>query len=200
MSGSAWRRKGTLLAASAALAAYTAAPLAQDPAFQRMVEEARAVAARLLKGVGGALQTEMQRSGPERSILVCKYSSPEVASELSRATGWRVARVSLKPRNPSQGAPDAWEQGVLLEFDRRARSGEKPETLEHAEVVKEAQGSYFRYLKALPVREVCLDCHGPAERIKAATRARLAAEYPFDKATGYHVGEVRGAVSIKRPL
>lgn len=189
-----------LFTAGAALAAYAAAPLGQDPAFQRMVEEARAVAARLLQEVGGALRTEMERSGPERSILVCKYSSPEVASELSRAMGWRIARVSLRPRNPAQGTPDAWEQGVLIEFDRRARSGEKPETLEHAEVVKEAQGSYFRYMKALPVREPCLACHGPAARIGAATKARLAAEYPFDKATGYHVGEVRGAVTIKRPL
>ena len=196
MARSVTRWAAALLAAGAA----AGAALAQVESLQRMTEQARGAAQQLLKGVGGALQSELRRSGPERAILVCKYSSPEVASALSRKTGWRITRVSLKPRNPSMGAPDAWEQGVLLEFDRRAAAGEKPEALEHAEIVREAQGSYFRYMKALPVREVCLACHGPAEGIAAGTRARLEAEYPFDKATGYHVGEVRGAVTIKRPL
>jgi hypothetical protein len=31
-------------------------------------------------------------------------------------------------------------------------------------------------------------------------RARLATEYPHDKATGYSAGQIRGAISIKRPL
>jgi len=191
-------RARALFAACVAIAAGAA--LAQDDAFRRMVQEARATTAQLLKDVGGQMITEMERSGPERAILVCKYSSPEVASALSRKTGWRIARVSLRPRNPAMGTPDAWEQRVLLEFDRRAAGGENAATLEHAEIVKEALGSYFRYMKALPVKGQCLACHGPVEGIAAGTRARLAAEYPFDKATGYHEGEVRGAVTIKRPL
>jgi hypothetical protein len=31
-------------------------------------------------------------------------------------------------------------------------------------------------------------------------KARLQAEYPLDQATGYSVGDLRGAVVIKRPL
>jgi hypothetical protein len=31
-------------------------------------------------------------------------------------------------------------------------------------------------------------------------KARLQAEYPHDKATGYGVGQLRGAVTVKRPL
>ncbi len=192
-------RKGTAVLAACAAIAGSAA-LAQDDAFRRMTEEARATAVELLKGVGGAMLKEMERSGPERSVLVCKYSSPEVASALSRKTGWRIARVSLKPRNPAMGTPDAWEQRVLLEFDRRAAGGESAASLERAEIVNEAQGRYFRYMKALPVKGVCLACHGPAASIAAATKARLAAEYPHDKAIGYRVGQVRGAVTIKRPL
>ncbi len=183
---------------AALLTLASAAALAQP--FPQLVEEARKVAGQLVQRVGGELVKELELTGPVRSILVCKYSSPEIAFELSRKTGWRISRVSLKPRNPAMGTPDAWEQRVLLEFDRRAASGEKPETLEHAEVVAEAQGSYFRYMKALPVRPVCLTCHGPVSGIDASTKARLANEYPFDKATGYHVGEIRGAVTIKRPL
>jgi hypothetical protein len=31
-------------------------------------------------------------------------------------------------------------------------------------------------------------------------KAQIAGEYPHDKATGYAVGQVRGAVTVKRPL
>ena len=33
-----------------------------------------------------------------------------------------------------------------------------------------------------------------------AIKAKLNSEYPHDKATGYTLGMLRGAVSIKRPL
>ncbi len=107
---------------AALLTLASAAALAQP--FPQLVEEARKVAGQLVQRVGGELVKEMELTGPVRSILVCKYSSPEIASELSRKTGWRISRVSLKPRNPAMGTPDAWEQRVLLEFDRRAASGE----------------------------------------------------------------------------
>lgn len=190
------------LAAAAAGGALclAAAALAQQDGFQQMVDEGRKVTGQLLSQVRGELTKEMEISGPSRSILVCKYSSPEIASELSRKTGWRITRVSLKPRNPAMGTADAWEQDVLLDFDRRAARGEKADTLERAEIVTETQGRYFRYMKALPVQQGCLACHGPASVVPDAVKARLAAEYPNDKATGYSVGEVRGAVTIKRPL
>lgn len=187
-------------AAAGGALCLSAAAIAQQDGIQQMVEEGRKVTGQLLSQVRSELTKEMEISGPSRSILVCKYSSPEIASELSRKTGWRITRVSLKPRNPAMGSPDAWEQDVLLDFDRRAARGEKAETLERAEIVTESQGRYFRYMKALPVQQGCLACHGPASGVPEAVKARLAAEYPNDKAIGYSVGEVRGAVTIKRPL
>lgn len=189
-----------LAAAFGLLGAIAATAFAQGDAFRQMLEDGRKVAVQLVQRVGGELVKEMELTGPVRSILVCKYSSPEIASELSRKTGWRISRVSLRPRNPAMGTPDAWEQQVLLDFERRAARGEQADTLEHAEIVSEVQGSYFRYMKALPVGPLCLACHGPESGIDASTKSRLANEYPHDKATGYHVGEVRGAVTIKRPL
>lgn len=164
----------------------------------QLVEESRTAAGQLVQRVGGQLRKEMEFSGPLRSIMVCKYVSQEAAAEISRRNGWRVSRVSLKPRNPLTGVPDSWEQQTLLEFDRRVAAGEKPEAIEKADVVNEPNGRYFRYMKALPVQKMCLECHGTLEQIPAAVRLRLATEYPHDQATGYTVGQVRGAVSIKR--
>jgi len=58
----------------------------------------------------------------------------------------------------------------------------------------------FRYMKALPVGEVCLNCHGAADSFDAGLKAKLAESYPHDQATGYSKGQVRGALTVKRPL
>lgn len=162
--------------------------------------EARAIASELIQKLGAELRKAVAESGPEGAISVCRDVAPRLASELSRRTGWRVARVSLRTRNPLIGQPDAWEQQVLLDFDRAAASGETPEALTRAESVSEPAGRYFRYMKALPVQPLCLTCHGTEASLSPALRARLALDYPHDLATGYNVGQNRGAVSIKMHL
>jgi hypothetical protein len=165
-----------------------------------LLASSRAVSAQLVQQLGVQLKQELARGGPEGAIGVCSEAAPAIAGQLSRQTGARVARVSLKTRNPLLGTPDAWEQAVLADFDRRAGAGEAPESLEFSETVTEPQGRYFRYMKAIPVQPLCLACHGTEAMIAPAVGQRLQHEYPHDRARGYTVGQVRGAVTIKRPL
>ncbi len=165
---------------------------------EQYTQDARKVVGQLQSALAGVLLERIKTSGPEAAIGVCKDIAPAKASELSRATGWRVSRVSLKVRNPLLGMPDGWEAARLAEFDQRAAAGENPATLEQSEIVQEGGQRYFRYVKALPVQPLCTNCHG--ENVAAAVKAKLSAEYPHDQATGYREGMVRGAVSIKRPL
>lgn len=167
---------------------------------RQLLEEARKVSARLLANIRGELVRELERSGPVRAIIVCKYSAPEASATISRETGMRVTRVSLRPRNRSIGEPDVWEQQILLDFEKRVSAGEKADALEHSEIVAEPAGRYFRYMKAIPMGQPCLACHGPAENISEAVRAKLSGEYPHDTGTNYRLGQVRGAVSIKKAL
>lgn len=187
-----------ILAALLALASFTV--VAQSDDLRKLTDESRKVAMDLVAQVRGELTRELELSGPLKAVLVCKYTVPEITSAISRRTGWRVTRVSLHPRNPGLATADAWEQKVLLDFERRAAAGEKPETLEQAEIVTEPAGRYFRYMKALPLAPLCMTCHGGPEKLSEALRAQLANEYPFDKAAGGQVGSIRGAASIKRPL
>jgi hypothetical protein len=55
-------------------------------------------------------------------------------------------------------------------------------------------------MKALPVQPVCVNCHGDAANLAPEIKERIAREYPADRATGYLPGQIRGAVSVKRPL
>jgi hypothetical protein len=184
---------------TALLVAGTALPAAaQDRAA--LMEEGRRIATTMQQQLGGALMKEIQANGADGAIGVCRTLAPGIASELSAQSGWRVTRVSLKVRNPVLGMPDPWEQNVLMELDRRAAAGEKPETLEVGQIVDEPQGRYFRYLRALPVQPLCTNCHGSPDGLAPGIRAKLGAQYPHDRATGYSVGQLRGGISLKRPL
>lgn len=169
-----------------------------DDGLKAFTEEARKVAMQLVTQVRGELGKELERTGPIRAITVCKYSVPELSSNISRHTGWRVTRVALRSRNSALGQPDAWEQKVLLDFERLVAKGEKAETLEYVEAVSEPAGKALRYMKAIPMQPPCLACHGPVDQLSEGVRAQLAAEYPYDKAVDYTLGQVRGAVSVKK--
>ena len=55
-------------------------------------------------------------------------------------------------------------------------------------------------VEAIPVGDVCLKCHGPADKLDAGLKAQLAKSYPHDSAFGYEKGQIRGALTVKRPL
>jgi hypothetical protein len=182
----------------AALAALVMAAPPQESVMRKSVDESRKVALQVSQELRTQLIREMQLSGPVRSLLVCKYTCPEILSSQSRKTGWRVAAVSLKPRNSALGMADAWEQKVLADFGRRAAKGEKAEMLEFAELVNEPQARYFRYARAMMMEPLCLPCHSARDKLPNEVKAQLAIDYPFDRAVDFSVGEVYGIVSIKR--
>ncbi len=180
---------GALLVACPCLAAEEAA----------LLEEARRVAAVLPPRLLAVLQQEIARGGFEGAITACRDTAPELAREASAESGWAIRRVSLRNRNPA-ALPDAWERAVLEDFDRRAAAGENPAALERGETIVEHDQPVYRYMRALPTQELCLACHGTAQRISPAVRAQLAELYPDDRATGYEVGDIRGALTLRRPL
>lgn len=161
-----------------------------------MLGEARKVATMLPPKLLAALQEEISKSGPEGAILVCKDMAPKMAGEISRQTGWKIKRVSLKARNDARAIPDAWEKAALEDFDKRAAAGEPPAQLEKGEKVD----NEYRYVKALPVQPLCLSCHGPVDQLTPAVKSALAQHYPNDLATGYSVGQIRGAISVRKPF
>jgi hypothetical protein len=150
--------------------------------------------------VVNAMQEAIAEKGVAGAIPVCKEQAPALIKEKRKETGWDIRRVSLKPRNAERGTPDLWEVRQLADFNIRAANGEKPETMEKSEIVSIDGKPVFRYMKALPVADACLKCHGPVESLDAGLKAKLAESYPHDLALGYAKGEIRGALTVKRPL
>lgn len=181
----------------ALLAGCASGPSAEEQAA--MAADARKASGALVQKLAGELKGALTASGPEGAIGVCKERAPQIAAEVSKQFGFDVKRVSPKNRNPA-GVPDAWEAQAQAGLEKRLAAGEKAETLETWQVVSTPAGKEFRYARALPVQPLCLTCHGDPAAIPDGVKARLAAEYPDDKATGYSVGMVRGIVSVRRAL
>ena len=161
------------------------------------IQASRQVVKEFMQQLKGELQQAMQSGGPVRAIEICRTRAPVIAGSLSQKTGWRVARTSLKYRNPAN-APDAWERGVLQEFEARKAKGEDVRKLEHAERVTVNGKKEFRYMKAIPTGPVCLGCHG--EKLEPAVEQALKQFYPQDRARGFRVGDIRGAFTLTQPL
>jgi hypothetical protein len=195
-----WKKKMRSFYAALLVAACLMPAAGYGQSQEQLLADSRKVAGSLLQQLGARLRATLEEKGPEGSVSVCRIIAPNLAGQLSVETGWRIARVSLRTRNPLVGTPDPWEQKVLGEFDRRAAAGETPETLELGEVVEEPAGRYFRYLKAIPVTSLCVTCHGAKDQMSPFLADQLEKEYPHDRATGYVPGQVRGGVTVKRRL
>ena len=161
------------------------------------VQSSKAVVKEFMGQLKGELQSAMKAGGPVNAISVCQEKAPEIAKNLSEKNGWKVARTSLKTRNPAN-APDAWETSVLEKFEARKKSGESVKPMAYFQQVDTQNGKAFRFMKAIPTGKVCLACHG--ENIDPKVAAKLKETYPDDKATGYKLGDVRGAFTITQPL
>ena len=159
-----------------------------------LVNEASGLTQRFVGTLLPTLQSALQEGGPLNAIDVCAIEAPKIAQQLSEESGWEVTRVSLKARNSSTAVPDTWETQVLNMFDQRQRAGESPATLNVAETVN---GS-FRYMQAQPTAPLCLTCHGGA--VSQEVLSAIRAKYPDDLAIGYQAGQIRGAISLRKPL
>lgn len=168
--------------------------------LDKYLDESRAVVMPYMQKLMAENKKAISENGPAAAIKVCREIAPSMSGDVSRQTGWKLTRVSLKVRNPLLGNPDAWEQKALQNFEKRTAKGEKAETMETAEIVQEPAGKFFRYMKAVALQPGCVTCHGSSEQIPDEVRALLQQEYPHDQATGYSPGQIRGAVSVKRPL
>ncbi len=174
------------------------AALPAAAAEEAWVAEARTVAGSVPPKLLEMLTAEIAKGGPEGAIAVCRDKAPQIAKAASAETGWSIRRVSLRNRNP-KAVPDAWERAALEDFDRRAAAGEAPATLERFEVVSEGGQRVYRYMRALPTQALCVNCHGPRDQLSQAVIEQLRQLYPDDKATGYKPGDIRGAITIRKP-
>ncbi len=183
-----------LLVLSACGASEPEAPPPAPPAEvdeAAVLEEVEAAA----RALGGTLRTRVEEAmgegGPPEAMRVCSEEAQALTAGVAGETGVRVGRSSLRLRNPTN-APEPWVATWLTGH------GDAPaeEALPHRAV----ETGVARVVLPIPMEAPCMACHGPSEQISDEVQALLAERYPEDEATGYAVGDLRGALWAEKTL
>jgi len=170
-----------------------------DTGTQSLAAEERlftAAAGNLVKQYGQELQTTLLAAlndyGPSYGVRVCQIRAQEIAAAHS-VGGWIVKRVSEKWRTV-QDRPDSAEQRVLAMFA-------DPMTTDDYLIRWSGPDSarMFHYYQKIMVRQVCLQCHGDLQTVDLDLWKEVKIAYPWDKATGYKEGDLRGMFVVNAP-
>jgi hypothetical protein len=157
-----------------------------------VVQTGQKASTQLLKTLGSNLQKHMKEGGPIKAAEFCITNAYPLTDKVSSDLGTDVSvkRVSLKYRNPAN-APLEDETVVLNALESLQKEGViLPEYL-----VKHVDKETYKYYKPLNINKgVCLKCHGVIDNPELS--AKIAKTYPGDKATGYKLGDLRGAIVV----
>ena len=168
----------------------------EPPTDTAWVDQSRQLTMQLGGQLKGELTKAIAEGGPIAAINVCYLRAPEIAAQLSQASGARVGRTALRVRNPSN-APDELERSVLEQFATDLGSGPIDRPLEAVFEIRRGDAVERRYMRAIPTDALCLTCHGKVLAPELA--AAIARDYPKDQATGFEQGQLRGAFSVVWP-
>lgn len=138
------------------------------------------------------LVTAIQTNGFQSAVNICHSEAPKIAQELS-TSGWVLGRTSLQTRNENN-QPDTWELANLHRFEDEYQAGVAVAQLK----TSATNGQQYRYMQAIPTGKVCLSCHG--EQIDPALANTISQLYPKDAATGFKLGDLRGAFTLMKTL
>lgn len=165
------------------------------PALQ---QEAKGVIKTLAGNLGSELKHAAKAGGLPAAIQVCNTKASPITQAVAEDKGWTVGRTSLKLRN-EHNAPDDWEKTVLKKFEKQAAAGANLQKMLFGQVLVDDDGNkVFRLMKAIPVGDKCLACHG--SKIEPEVAEKLNALYPADNARGFNAGDLRGAFSLQKSL
>ena len=141
----------------------------------------------------------MQTNGVLQAVSVCSDTAQVLTNNFGVQKGVYIRRVSFKNRNENN-YPDDFEKKILSKFELLKQNNELNDMTEHIEIAKEEEFAYLRYLKPILIQAECLNCHGRENDIMPDVKELIAQKYSKDKAVGYTIGDLRGAVSVKKAI
>ena len=175
----------------------TAAPPAA-PADDTDLTRAQAAAKSFSGQLQQRLQGAMKQNGPVAAIDVCYTDAPVIAEAVMAEHGVRLGRVAVPGRNRNSAhAAGDWQLETLQAFQGAVDGG--ADAGDQVVVFRDElpDDVALRMMRGIATQEGCLACHGGA--VEPDVRAAIAARYPDDGATGFAVGDLRGALWVEVP-
>jgi hypothetical protein len=168
----------------------SAQTLAQDD--QLYTAAARNLVAQYGRDLQSTLLAALNDYGPSYGVRICQTRAQEIAAAYS-ISGWEVKRVSEKWRNVLD-RPDTAELRVLTVFADPMTSDDYLVRWSGPDSAR-----MFHYYQKITVRQVCLQCHGDLQTVDLDLFKQVKVAYPWDKATGYKEGDLRGMFVVNAP-
>ena len=146
-----------------------------------------------MKDLKNRLQIALKDGDIVAALKICSAEA-QYLTFLNNTEKTAIKRISLKYRNPAN-KPTKQEELILKSFEEKLQSGTKFNDLVFKEITTSYKVKTFTYIKAIPVKEVCLNCHGNDVSKKVLKQIKI--NYPDDNAIGFNLGDIRGAFSVK---
>lgn len=174
-------------------------PAMPPPADQRdPAARAQAAAADFSRQLRSALQGQLQAGGPEAAVEFCHAQAPLIAEQVATTHGVRLGRVAVPGRNRHPAhEPQGWQRDTLAAFQAAVDAGEAAAAQLSVQRDDLPAGVALRMMRGIAVESPCLACHGKSVAPEVA--AAIARHYPQDRATGFDVGDLRGALWVEVP-
>ena len=162
----------------------------QAQPIQILDQQAQQMSAAFASELMSALTLAIQQGGHPQGVNTCQVIAPAIAARYSQ-NGWQIGRTSLQLRN-TNNQPDNWEATMLKQFAeaRLQMPDQVPNT------VSKLENNEYRYMRPIVMAQPCLACHG--QQIPEGTNAAIKTAYPNDRATGYQLGDIRGAFTLRK--
>lgn len=181
-----------LLLSSALLNAQMLTP--QDKEYTNIVANGKAATKLLLETLQKNMQEHMKQGGVMGALSFCSNEAYALTEKVNSQLpeGISTKRISMKYRNPAN-EPQNDEAKILNFFEKNQNA------LPEFEVEKVDEHTYKFYKPLTINKPVCLVCHCDLATNPALQKA-ITQKYPNDKAFGYKMNDLRGAVvvTIKR--
>ncbi len=142
------------------------------------------------------LKTAVQKGGLNEAINVCNMKAVPLTRIIADATDRvvHIKRTSYKFRNPDNAPGE--EEKAALDYYKTLIKEQKEIPDFYIQKIKKGKEIYYNYYKPMKVKAICLNCHGPSEKINPETLQEIKKLYPDDKAVEYKEGDFRGLIRI----
>ena len=182
----------TLLSLSATFLLAAPQEKGKEAQLQAVVKMGEKSSKILLQTLGKNMKMHMKQGGPMDALNFCSEEAYTLTKKVNKQLpkGVRVKRITDKVRNPSNATIDN-ELAVLNTF----KSMQSANIILPKYLVEKVNSTTFKYYKPLVIKKkVCLKCHGTLKDIEL--KRAINERYPLDNATGYEMGDLRGAIVV----
>jgi len=161
--------------------------------YENIVKTGNEVSTTLIQTLGKNLKQHLKSEGPVGAATFCSTQAFPLTDKVSAQYGKEISvkRISLKERNPANAAEGS-EKAILQALQQLQDNG----VILPKYLVERVNDTTAKYYKPLSINKgVCLKCHGDISSNTQLSKL-MKSNYPNDKATGYKMGDLRGAIVV----